>query len=164
MALIKCPECDGTVSDKAISCPHCGYPLNAVQAPRRKKRASAIKRRRNGSGSVVKLSGNRSHPFEVRVNCRLDERGYPKYDVLSRFEDKIEAESALAEYNKNPYDIETDKLTFAEVYKKFLQKNISVQRNIQSVQNGVLGQHTNTVSRYTMQFLKRLQQISFRTY
>ena len=122
MALIKCPECDGTVSDKAISCPHCGYPLNAVQTPRRKKRASAIKRRRNGSGSVVRLSGNRSHPFEVRVNCRLDQRGYPKYDVLDRFQDKIEAESALAEYNKNPYDIETDKMTFAEVYKKFYEK------------------------------------------
>ena len=29
MALIKCPECDLQVSDKAISCPHCGYPLDA---------------------------------------------------------------------------------------------------------------------------------------
>lgn len=27
MCLIICPECAGTVSDKAISCPHCGYPL-----------------------------------------------------------------------------------------------------------------------------------------
>ena len=27
MALIKCPECGGTVSDAAITCPHCGYPL-----------------------------------------------------------------------------------------------------------------------------------------
>lgn len=27
MALIKCPECDKEVSDKAISCPHCGYEL-----------------------------------------------------------------------------------------------------------------------------------------
>ena len=25
MALIKCPECGGTVSDKATKCPHCGY-------------------------------------------------------------------------------------------------------------------------------------------
>ena len=25
MALIKCPECDKKVSDKAESCPHCGY-------------------------------------------------------------------------------------------------------------------------------------------
>ena len=25
MALTKCPECGNTISDKAISCPHCGY-------------------------------------------------------------------------------------------------------------------------------------------
>ncbi len=27
MSLIKCPECSGTVSDKAKACIHCGYPL-----------------------------------------------------------------------------------------------------------------------------------------
>lgn len=27
--LFKCPECDLQVSDKAISCPHCGHPLKA---------------------------------------------------------------------------------------------------------------------------------------
>lgn len=28
MALIKCPECGNSVSDKAAQCIHCGYPLN----------------------------------------------------------------------------------------------------------------------------------------
>ena len=27
MAIIKCPECAGSVSDKAAACIHCGYPL-----------------------------------------------------------------------------------------------------------------------------------------
>jgi len=27
MALIKCPECEREISDKAISCPYCGYPI-----------------------------------------------------------------------------------------------------------------------------------------
>ena len=27
MALITCPECSGKVSDKAYSCPHCGFPM-----------------------------------------------------------------------------------------------------------------------------------------
>ena len=27
MALIQCPECGGMVSDKAVNCIHCGYPL-----------------------------------------------------------------------------------------------------------------------------------------
>ena len=30
MALIKCPECGGQVSDKAEACIHCGYPLKNI--------------------------------------------------------------------------------------------------------------------------------------
>lgn len=29
MALIKCPECEREVSDKAVDCPHCGCPLTS---------------------------------------------------------------------------------------------------------------------------------------
>jgi uncharacterized membrane protein YvbJ len=28
MAMIKCPECGNDVSDKAVSCPKCGCPIN----------------------------------------------------------------------------------------------------------------------------------------
>jgi hypothetical protein len=31
MALIQCPECSGQVSDQALACPHCGYPLKSTQ-------------------------------------------------------------------------------------------------------------------------------------
>ena len=31
MALINCPECNREVSDKAASCPHCGYKLNPIE-------------------------------------------------------------------------------------------------------------------------------------
>jgi hypothetical protein len=27
MALTSCPECEGDVSDQALACPHCGYPI-----------------------------------------------------------------------------------------------------------------------------------------
>ncbi|MBP2562386.1 hypothetical protein J2T08_006092 [Neorhizobium galegae] len=27
MAMTVCPECEGKVSDKALACPSCGYPL-----------------------------------------------------------------------------------------------------------------------------------------
>lgn len=27
MALIHCPECNHEISDKAVACPHCGYPI-----------------------------------------------------------------------------------------------------------------------------------------
>ena len=25
--LIKCPECSNLISEKALSCPHCGFPM-----------------------------------------------------------------------------------------------------------------------------------------
>lgn len=31
MALIKCPECGKEISDKAINCPNCGFPINLVE-------------------------------------------------------------------------------------------------------------------------------------
>lgn len=31
MALIKCSECGGQVSDKAASCPHCGAPISRAK-------------------------------------------------------------------------------------------------------------------------------------
>lgn len=31
MALIKCPECGKEISDKAIMCINCGYPLNSLE-------------------------------------------------------------------------------------------------------------------------------------
>ena len=33
MALITCPECHGTVSDQAPTCPYCGYPINCNSDP-----------------------------------------------------------------------------------------------------------------------------------
>ncbi len=33
MALIKCPECGSEVSDRAASCPRCGYPIKPVSNP-----------------------------------------------------------------------------------------------------------------------------------
>ena len=27
MAMVKCPECNGDISDKALTCPHCGFPI-----------------------------------------------------------------------------------------------------------------------------------------
>ena len=32
MALIKCPECGNEVSDKALSCPKCGFPIYNYQS------------------------------------------------------------------------------------------------------------------------------------
>lgn len=33
MALIKCPECNNDISDKARACPHCGFPITQNNKP-----------------------------------------------------------------------------------------------------------------------------------
>ena len=65
--LKKCPECDLQVSDKALTCPHCGYPLAKNTIP---SRTSTKKHRRlpNGFGKVIESLGlNREHrPHDPR--------------------------------------------------------------------------------------------------
>lgn len=34
MALIRCPECHSEISDKAVACPHCGFPLHGEASNR----------------------------------------------------------------------------------------------------------------------------------
>ncbi len=70
----------------------------------------------HGSGTVVKLSGKRKNPYQVRVNTRIDADGYPVYDVAGCFPDRVSAEIALAEYNKAPYDPNDRKKLFSEVF------------------------------------------------
>lgn len=86
----------------------------------------------NGYGSVVKLSGRRRNPFEVRVNTRMDERYYPVYDVLGHFPTREEALIALAEYNKNPYSISDREITFSQLYEKFYKNKYELSGKIYS--------------------------------
>ena len=69
--LIKCPECELQVSDKATFCPHCGYPMQPDVRPR-KPRSKNNKRRRlpNGFGQISEI---RIHmiwnPLSQQKNC-----------------------------------------------------------------------------------------------
>lgn len=48
-----------------------------------------------------------------------DDEGKAKKKYLGYYETRKEAMVALAEYNKNPYDLEGGKTTFTEVYEMF---------------------------------------------
>ena len=43
MVLIKCPECNNDVSDKAATCPHCGYAFELVSKDTRKQANTDMK-------------------------------------------------------------------------------------------------------------------------
>ena len=112
--LIECPECQLQISNKAISCPHCGYPMKPSVQPLKKP-----KRLPNGFGQITKISkkGLRK-PYRVMVTIGKTELGKPICKLLkpeSYFESYNDAYKALIEYNKNPYDFGKD-MTIGELH------------------------------------------------
>ena len=73
----------------------------------------------NGYGSVVKLSGNRRRPFVARKTVGWDIRGYPKYEAIGYYAKRSDALVALAEYNRNPYDLDLAKITTKELFARW---------------------------------------------
>lgn len=55
-------------------------------------------KRANGTGTVVKLSGNRRKPYVVKIPAR-DDRGYAVQVPLSYHAKQVEAQAALEDYN-----------------------------------------------------------------
>lgn len=75
----------------------------------------------NGYGSITKLKGSRRKPFMVRITTGKDENGNPIREVLGYFETQSAAVAALADFNREPYDVASRELTFADVYKQWLE-------------------------------------------
>lgn len=78
----------------------------------------------NGTGTVYKLSGNRRNPYIVRKTIGWDidtETGRRKqlYITIGYAPTRAKGLEMLMDYNKNPYDIEASKITFAEVFEKW---------------------------------------------
>ena len=121
MSLIQCPECKLQVSDKALSCPHCGYPLKEKdQTKGRGKAKPKRKRLPNGFGSITEIKGrNLRNPFMARICVGKNQYGRPVLKLLkptAYFHTYNEAYTALVEYNKNPYDLDDDLTVFLPQY------------------------------------------------
>ena len=121
MALINCPECSHNVSDKAFTCPNCGYPIQNIPKPlpqRTSTKKARFKKLPNGFGSIKKLSGNRRKPYAAYPPCTaFSEIGSP---ILSKaigfYETYNDAYLALTEYHKNPFNTDNVNITFKEVF------------------------------------------------
>lgn len=54
MALIDCPECSKSISDKSAACPHCGYPMSSHNIPTpnnsQNRRPNQNRKRKKNSG------------------------------------------------------------------------------------------------------------------
>lgn len=125
MTLIKCPECDLQVSDKAYSCPHCGYPLTKQDKPFIPSRSTKYKRLPNGFGQITEIKNkNLRNRFRVMITVAKTEEGKPISKLLkpqAYFSTYNEAYTALVEYNKNPYDLDAI-ITFQELYDRWSKK------------------------------------------
>lgn len=130
MSLLTCPECNHTVSDKALACPGCGYPMSCLlsvptvtvtekSSPRRQRRPKLP----NGYGSIKKLSGNRSRPYAAYLSTAgvvsAPHRTTPP--AIGYYKDWHSAYLALSEYHRSPYDPKTKNYTFQDIYTLFFR-------------------------------------------
>lgn len=82
----------------------------------------------NGFGSVYKLSGKRRRPWVARKTTgwtfdEVKKKSYPIYEFIGYYASRAEALTALSDYNKDPYDLKTNVITFAEVYEKWIEEH-----------------------------------------
>lgn len=120
--LINCVECKLQVSDKAISCPHCGYPLKPKAAKQKQK---SRKKLPNGFGQISEIKGkNLRKPFRAMVTVGTKANGRPLVKPLkpeAYFKTYNEAYQALMDYNRNPYDFLTD-MTMDELFNRWFEE------------------------------------------
>lgn len=124
--ITQCPECELQVSDKAITCPHCGYPLDKTANIKTKRRCKKKRLKLpNGFGRISKITGeNLRHPYRVIITTGKDANGKPIGKLLKPqafFDTYNEAYAALIDYNRNPYDLDDD-ITVKELYERWTKE------------------------------------------
>lgn len=77
----------------------------------------------NKYGTVFKMSGARRKPWRVRKMVGRTEKGNPIYINIGYTETHEEGMIMLAQYNINPWDINPNKVTFAEVHQMYTNDN-----------------------------------------
>ncbi|PKL77517.1 MAG: recombinase XerD [Firmicutes bacterium HGW-Firmicutes-4] len=74
----------------------------------------------NGFGNISKLSGKRRNPWRARKTCGWetieDDKLVQKFITIGYYPTRQDALQALSNFNENPYDIQTEKATFEDVY------------------------------------------------
>ena len=81
----------------------------------------------NGFGNISKLSGKRRNPWRARKTSGwiIDEKtqkAKQTYVTIGYYPSRQLALQALSEYNANPYDLDSNNITFEEVYEKWTEK------------------------------------------
>lgn len=86
------------------------------------KRKNKIKHPKlpNGFGRITEIKGkNLRNPFRAMVTVGKTEEGAPIGRILGYYSSWYEAYDALADYHKNPYELNSQKITVEDLYQKW---------------------------------------------
>ena len=104
----------------------------------------------NGYGTVYKLNGIRRNPYIARKTVDWDLEGKPIYQIIGYFSTRKLGMLALADFNKNPYKIEFNSLTFNDVFE--LWKKAKFEKLKYSNQRGYIAAYNALGYLYNMKF------------
>ena len=76
----------------------------------------------NGYGTVARLKGHRRRPFIVKKVARWKDNGQPVYNILGYTETREAGNMLLAEYNRDPWDVDQAKLTLQQLFDLWKEK------------------------------------------
>ena len=82
------------------------------------------KRNPNNYGCVTKLKGKRSRPWIVKVTV-YDSEGRARQVPVDYAETEEQANIILAQYNNNPWNIDRNKVTLLELYRRWSEVQLS---------------------------------------
>ena len=89
-------------------------------------------KRANGTGTVIKLKGNRRNPYCAKATVSYKSNGLPEQKIISNergikyFKTRIEADAALAWWNLNKGYVDMDKkdYTFEQVLNEWIERYV----------------------------------------
>lgn len=76
----------------------------------------------NGYGTVAKLSGQRRRPYIVKKTIGFNEKNHPIYEIIGYAATREEGNILLAEYNRDPWDVDQAKITVQELFSLWQEK------------------------------------------
>lgn len=100
----------------------------------------------NGYGGISKQSGRRRKPYVVRLTIGHNEKGYPIYKILGYFKNRFEANLALADYHKSPYDLDLQSITVDKVFNEAMQENKSLTESSKRIYSSAYKKYMITIA------------------
>ena len=158
--LIICTECGHNVSDRALACPNCGFPVSELlPGPADKKRRAGGTAKRhmklpNGFGSIKKLSGKRRRPYAAYppvTEWKLN--GSPvSVPAVGYYESYNDAYAALLDFNRKGIPVGMTKITFTGLFEMFWKEEIESKGAKSSKRNSYRAAYRKCAKLYDKEF------------